>query len=99
MSVKVKKLRSATSSKKKFVNIGIVFQNILTQILLNVVVNIISMITATSLFFIKLIIWPSLAVKLVNAIKALVKKTVKILHSFAMAFLNFSSFFEKPKYM
>ena len=73
-SVKVKKLRSATSSKKKSVNIGIVFQNILTQIFLNVVVNIISMITATSLFFIKLIIWPSFAVKLVNAIKALVKK-------------------------
>ena len=57
------------------------------------------MIRVISLPFIKLIIWPSFSVKLVNTIKALVKEPLNFLHNFAMAFSNLNSPVEKPKYM
>ena len=58
-------------------------------VFLNAVVNHINMITRISLVFMKLIIWHSFSVKVVNTITAFVKE-LKFLHFFflAMGFLN-----------
>ena len=53
------------------------------------------MITAISLVFMKLIIWPSFSVKVVNTIKAFVKNLLNFCTFFAMAFLNLTFPFEK----
>ena len=69
-------------------------------VFLNAIVNHINIITRISLVFMKLIIWRSFSVKVVNTITAFVKELLNFAFFFlAMGFLNLAFPFEKPKYM